>query len=130
MGAEPGAIVMSVYGGFQKKFLSWGFFACAVRTWKFGALFPFVLVSGSHASCVWVLPVDYLLKIGFFGRFCGYSCAMHGPTVDTCSASVLGAFEQILHIFCGEMDSDLEVFSLRARAEWRRVLSRRFSSQS
>ena len=67
------------------------------------------------------------LKIGFFGRFCGYSCAMLGSTVDTCSAPVLGAFGRILHIV---YESDPEVFSLRTHAEWRSVLSRCFSSQS
>ena len=55
---------------------------------------------------------------------------MLGPTVDTCSASVRGAFGRILHIFHGEAESDPEVFSLRSHAEWRNVLSRRFSSQS
>ena len=67
------------------------------------------------------------LKIGFFGRFCGYSCAMLGSTVDTCSAPVLGAFGRILHIV---YESDPEVFSLRTHAEWRSVLSRCFTSQS
>ena len=49
---------------------------------------------------------------------------------DTCSASILGAVGRILHIFYGEVDSDLEVFSLRSHVEWRSVLSRCFSSQS
>ena len=71
-----------------------------------------------------------ILKIGLFGRFCGYSCAMLGSTVDTRSASVLGAFGRVLHIFYREMDSDPKVFSLRSHAEWRIVLSRCFSSQS
>ena len=56
--AEPEAIDMAVYGGFQKNFLSW-VLARAVRTWKFGALFPHVLVSSSHASCFWVLHVEH-----------------------------------------------------------------------
>ena len=47
--------------------------------------------------------------------------------MDTYSASVLGAVGRILHIFYGEMDSDLEVFSLRSHAERRSVLSRCFS---
>ena len=33
--------------------------ARAVHTWKFGVLFPSGFVSGSHTSCVWVLPVEY-----------------------------------------------------------------------
>ena len=56
--AEPGAIVMSVYGGFQKNFLSC--VSCSrCSHLEFGALFPYALVSGSHASCVWVLHVEY-----------------------------------------------------------------------
>ena len=35
--------------------------ACAVRTWKLGAFFFYVHVSGSHCLCVWVLPVEYRL---------------------------------------------------------------------
>ena len=62
------------------------FLARAVPTCTFGAFFRLGVVSGSHMSCVWVLPVDYYS--GFFGRFCGYSCAMLGSTVDTCSATV------------------------------------------
>ena len=55
---------------------------------------------------------------------------MIGSTVDTCSASVLGAFGRITHIFYGEVDSKSEVFSLRSHAEWRSVLSRCSSFQS
>ena len=67
-----------------------GFLGRAVRTGKYGALFPSCLVAGSHAFCVWGLRVGY--RIEFFGRCCGYSGAMLGSTVDTCSASVLDAF--------------------------------------
>ena len=34
-------------------------FARAVRTWKYGALFPYGLVSGSHVFGVWVLHAEY-----------------------------------------------------------------------
>ena len=44
--------------------------------------------------------------------------------VDTFSASVLGAFGRIAHFLCSEVDSNLEVFSLRSHAEWSCVLSR------
>ena len=40
-----------------------------------------------------------VLKTGFFGGFCGYSGAMLGSTLDTCSASVLGALGRIAHFF-------------------------------
>ena len=65
-----------------------------------------------------------VLKIEFFGRFCGYSCAMHGPTVNTCSASVRDATGRNAHIFHCEANSNPEVFFLRSHAEWRSVLSR------
>ena len=34
-------------------------FARAARTWKYGALFPSGLVSGSHVFGVWVLHAEY-----------------------------------------------------------------------
>ena len=52
---------------------------------------------------------------------------MLGLTVDTCSASVLGSFGRIMHIFYGEVDSNSEACSLRSHTEWRSVLSRCFS---
>ena len=56
VGAEPGAIVTSVCGGFLKNFLSW--VSCSrcshLEIWCIIS----VLVSSSHASCVWVLHVE------------------------------------------------------------------------
>ena len=71
------------------------FLARAVHTWNLGAFFRRGVVSGSHMSCVWVLPVN--IGNEFFERFCGYSCAMLGSTVDTCSATV--RFGRIAHNF-------------------------------
>ena len=56
----------SVYGGFLKEFPA--FLARAVHTWKHGTLFRLVFVSGSHTSCVWVLPVQYQ-KVNYSGDF-------------------------------------------------------------
>ena len=56
---------------------------------------PYGLVSGSHVFGVWVLHV--VCGIGFFMRCSILYGAMLGSTVDTCSASVLGAFVRILH---------------------------------
>ena len=96
VGAELAAIVTSVYGGFRKNFLSW--VSCSrCSHFEIWCIIS-VLVSGSHASCVWVLLFG-VQRIGFFGRFCFYSCAMLRSTVGTCSASALGAFGRNLHIF-------------------------------
>ena len=55
--AEPGAIVTSVHGGFQMNFISC--VSCSrcshLEIW----CIIFVLVSGRHASCAWVLHVEY-----------------------------------------------------------------------
>ena len=69
--------------------------------------------------CLWSTAENWILRemLIFFG-------AMLGSTVDACSASVLGAFGRMLHIFYGEVDSDPELYSLRSHAEWRSVLSR------
>ena len=67
--------------------------------------------------CMWGTELGFPGDARFFGE------AMLGSTVDTCSASVLGAFGRILHIFYGEVDADP-----RSHAEWRSVLSRCFSS--
>ena len=78
--------------------------------------FLYIFVSGSH--CFLCLGVAFgVLRIGFFGRFCGYSGAMLGSTVITRSASVRGAFGRIAHIFNGEADSNPEVSCLHSVAE-------------
>ena len=67
--------------------ISYPGFACAVRTWKYGTLFPCDFVSGSLYLDVWVLHVE-----------CGtwdssgddFGCsAKLGSTMVTCSASAL-----------------------------------------
>ena len=90
VGAEPGAVVTSLHGGFQKNFLSWvSWSRCShLEIWYIISLCP--RIWESRVLCLGVACGR--LKVGFFGRFCGYSCAMLGSTVDTCSASVLGAF--------------------------------------
>ena len=95
VGAEPGAVVTSLHGGCQKNFLSW--VSCSrcshLGIWCINSLCP--RIWESRILCLGVACGR--LKVGFFGRFCGYSWAMLGSTVDTCSASVLGAFGRNLH---------------------------------
>ena len=62
---EPGSIVTSVYGGFQKYFVLIGYSLRGSHL-ESGTLFPLRFVSDSHAPCVLVLPVEY--RIGYFGR--------------------------------------------------------------
>ena len=62
--AEPGPSHVSPRRVFRRIFFP-RFLDRAVRNWKYGALFPHGLVSGSHVSSVWVLHVEY--RIGFFG---------------------------------------------------------------
>ena len=104
------------------EFLFLGFLLALFALGNYGASFPYGLASGSHASCVWVFNVEYRIRL--FVGFCGYSGAMLGSTVDTCSSSVLGAFGRFAHIFCVDVDSEPEVFFLLSHAEWRSVLSR------
>ena len=67
-----------------------GFLARAVRTWKYGALFLFGFVSGSHASCVWVLHVEY--------RKLNSSC--DSMVIDaTLGSAVVGCFGRIYALF-------------------------------
>ena len=54
----------SVYGAFWKNS---GLHACAVPTWKFGALFRRGLVHDCYLYSVWVLPVG-AWEIGSSGR--------------------------------------------------------------
>ena len=81
--------------------------------------------TSASGCCLW--STGYLIFPEILACF---SCAMLGSTVDTRSASVLGAFGRIAHFFYFEVDSDPEVFGLRSHAEWRSVLSRCCSSQS
>ena len=69
-----------------------GVAACMVRTWKSGAFFPLW-------HCIWQslfvrLGVACGVQHGSVGKgvLVCYSCALLGSTVDTCSATVLGAF--------------------------------------
>ena len=66
----------SVYGGFLVKV----------------HYFLFVLVSGSHFLCVWLLLVEYRVWIRLEMPLCYSSCAMPGSTVDTCSVSAPRGF--------------------------------------
>ena len=98
--AEPGAIVMSVYGGFHKNLFS--------------------SVSGSRCShpemwCLISLSPSYL--------------AVTRPVSGCCTwnAGKLDSWEDSAVV---RAHSDPELFGLRSHAEWRTVLSRCFSSQS
>ena len=62
-------------------------FVRVVRTWKYGTLFLYVLVSGSHVFGVWVLHLEYS-EFDSTGDVAFARDAMLGSTVDTCSASV------------------------------------------
>ena len=93
------------------------FLARAVRTWKFGAVFIFALVS-----------VEYC-KLDSSGD----SVVIRAQCLDRQWTHVLHQYFALLNEFCtfhGVVDSDPEVFSLRSQAEWGSVLSRCFSSQS
>ena len=99
--------------------------ACVVRTWKSGPLFPLRFVSGSHAPCVWVLPVEY--RLDFSGD----------PGMLLVRKYLVRQWIHVLHqlrrfwtngtIFHGEVVSDPEVVFLRSLAERRSVLNRCFS---
>ena len=73
---------------------------CAVRTWKYGALFP-------PRPRIWQpLPLCLGVACGVQGwirrempLLCYSSCAMLASTVDTCSWSVLGGFLDELPTF-------------------------------
>ena len=82
--------------------------ACAVRTWKFGALFPYGLVPGSLVSrCLGV--ACGVQGIGSFGRFSGYS--------PRCLA------RQWIHVLhqCLALLDDLHTFS---KLKWTRSTAR------
>ena len=87
----------SVFGGFQKNFLSR--FSCSrcshLEILCIITLWPRILAVTRPVSGCCIL--EY--RIGFFERFCGYSGATLGSTVDKRSASVLGAFRRITNFF-------------------------------
>ena len=105
--AEPGPSHVSLRR-LSEEFPFLGFLARAVRNWKYGALFPYGLIFGSHVSCVWVSHVEY--TIGFFGRCCDSLGAMAGSTVDTCSHQYLALSDE---------------FCTLSKVKWTRIL--RFS---
>ena len=74
-----------------------------------------------HVLCLGV--ACGLRKNEFFERFCGYSCATLGSTVDTCSASARDASGRNAHILHGQVGSNPEVFSSSSR-RMESVLSR------
>ena len=75
--------------------------SCRVRTWK-------SYVSSYLAVFVLCLGVVEEYSIGLLGRF--FSCAMLGSTVDTCSASVLGAFGRLYICSSGKWTRILKWF--------------------
>ena len=117
---EPGAIVTSVYGGFQENFVFLVVAACVVRTWKSGTSFPLRFVSGSHAPCFWVLPVECRLDFSGDPVMLLVRKYLVRQWIHVCISC--GAFGRIAPIF-DEVDSDPEVFHLCSHAEWRSVLS-------
>ena len=99
--------------------------ACVVRTWNLVHYFPLRFVSGSHAPCFFVLPVEY--RLDFREILVCYSCAKTWFDSGCMFCIRCGAFGRMAPIFYGEVDSDPEVVFLRSLAEWRSVLSRCFS---
>ena len=109
-------------------FFSPGFLARAVRTWKYCASLLCGLVFGSHTSlCLGVaFGVQNWILREILRVFRAQRLARQWVHVLHQCLALLDEFR----IFPREVDSNSKVFSLRSRAEWRRVLSRCFSIQS
>ena len=85
-GAELGPSSRQSTEAFRRISFPW-FLARDVRTWKYGALFPYGFALGSPVSGVRVLLVEYRLdSLGDAAILWG---AMLGSTVDTCSVWML-----------------------------------------